>query len=221
MRLTRHVSYANVAATLALVLAMSGGALAANHYLITSTSQISPRVLKKLKGNVGAKGSPGQAGANGSQGQAGANGATGAQGPKGTDGPKGANGTAGLSALSTLPSGSTESGAYGIGAPGGAAEEELEATVTFPIPLAEPIPPSRVIYNRLGVVPLEHCDGPGHADKGFLCVYSAFSFHVNPPIFTELEGNLEEGTGRVGFRLDFRITGENPGDVGTYTVTAP
>jgi hypothetical protein len=41
-------TYANVVATLALVLAMSGGALAASHYLITSTRQISPRVLKKL-----------------------------------------------------------------------------------------------------------------------------------------------------------------------------
>jgi hypothetical protein len=44
----KRFSYANVVATLALVLAMSGGALAASHYLITSTKQISPRVLKKL-----------------------------------------------------------------------------------------------------------------------------------------------------------------------------
>jgi hypothetical protein len=43
-----RLSYANVVATLAFVLAMSGGALAATHYLITSTKQISPRVLKKL-----------------------------------------------------------------------------------------------------------------------------------------------------------------------------
>ena len=33
----KHLSYANVAATLALILVMSGGALAASHYLITST----------------------------------------------------------------------------------------------------------------------------------------------------------------------------------------
>jgi hypothetical protein len=48
-----RLSYANVVATLALVLAMSGGAIAATHYLITSTKQISPRVLKKLKGFQG------------------------------------------------------------------------------------------------------------------------------------------------------------------------
>jgi hypothetical protein len=34
----RHLSYANVVATMALVFAMSGSALAAKHYLITSTS---------------------------------------------------------------------------------------------------------------------------------------------------------------------------------------
>src|SRR5256885_783740 len=34
----RHLSFANVAATLALVLAMSGGAYAAKHYLIASST---------------------------------------------------------------------------------------------------------------------------------------------------------------------------------------
>ena len=41
----RHLSYANVATTLALGLAMSGGALAAGHYLINSSKQINPKVL--------------------------------------------------------------------------------------------------------------------------------------------------------------------------------
>jgi hypothetical protein len=44
----RHVTYADVAATLALVFAMSGGALAAKHYLLTSTKQIKPSVLKQF-----------------------------------------------------------------------------------------------------------------------------------------------------------------------------
>src|SRR5438876_8031642 len=51
MRLT----YANVAATLALVFSMTGGALAAKHYLINSTSQINPKVLKKLKADLKGK----------------------------------------------------------------------------------------------------------------------------------------------------------------------
>jgi len=44
----RHLSYANVVSTLALLFAMTGGALAASHYVITSTKQIKPSVLKKL-----------------------------------------------------------------------------------------------------------------------------------------------------------------------------
>jgi len=67
-KLRRHLSYANVVATLALLFAMSGGALAANHYLINSTKQISPKVIKKLKGKHGAKGARGATGATGPQG---------------------------------------------------------------------------------------------------------------------------------------------------------
>ncbi len=74
-------SYANVTATLALVFAMTGGALAANHYLVESTKQIKPSVLKKLKGNKGAKGATGAQGAQGGQGP---QGSTGGQGPAGT-----------------------------------------------------------------------------------------------------------------------------------------
>ena len=47
--LRRNLSYANVTATLALLFAMSGGALAAKHYLINSTKQLNPRVLRSLE----------------------------------------------------------------------------------------------------------------------------------------------------------------------------
>lgn len=79
----RYLSYANVTATLALVFAMSGGALAATHYLIKSKKQISPKVLKQLKGNKGATGKTGATGAPGPAGQAGAPGAAGKEGPQG------------------------------------------------------------------------------------------------------------------------------------------
>jgi len=83
----QRLSYANVVATLALVFAMSGGALAASRYLINSTKQINPKVLKKLKGNIGPRGPAGPAGpagASGAGGAAGAAGKDGAQGPAGT-----------------------------------------------------------------------------------------------------------------------------------------
>ena len=64
----KRLSYANVTATLALVFAMSGGAMAANHYLITSTKQINPKVLKKLTGKPGKNGTAGATGATGQLG---------------------------------------------------------------------------------------------------------------------------------------------------------
>jgi hypothetical protein len=53
----------NVVATLALLFAMSGGALAAKHCLINSTKQINPKILKKLKGSAGSVGAVGPRGA--------------------------------------------------------------------------------------------------------------------------------------------------------------
>jgi hypothetical protein len=81
--LKRKLTYANITATLALVFAMSGGALAANHYLINSTKQINPKVLKKLKGNAG---TAGKTGATGATGATGPTGATGKEGPPGKEG---------------------------------------------------------------------------------------------------------------------------------------
>jgi hypothetical protein len=59
---------------------MTGGALAAKHYLINSTKQINPKVLKKLHGK------PGPQGARGIQG---AQGTPGIQGPAGAEGQSG------------------------------------------------------------------------------------------------------------------------------------
>ena len=79
----RRITYANVAATLALVFSMTGGALAAKHYLINSTKQINPKVLKKLKGKNGKNGTNGAIGPAGPAGAAGAAGAVGPAGPNG------------------------------------------------------------------------------------------------------------------------------------------
>jgi len=89
-----RITYANVAATLALVFSMSGGALAATHYLITSTKQISPKVLKKLKGATGPSGATGATGATGKEGPTGKEGAAGKEGPAGKEGKEGAAGSA-------------------------------------------------------------------------------------------------------------------------------
>ncbi len=88
----KRLTYANVVATLALVFAMSGGALAASKYLITSSKQIKPSVLASLKGKAGANGAQGAAGAQGAQGPAGPAGAKGENGAAGANGTVGTNG---------------------------------------------------------------------------------------------------------------------------------
>jgi hypothetical protein len=65
----RHASM--IVATLALAAALGGTAVAASHYLITSTSQISPKVLKRLHGARGPEGWEGAQGPMGPQGPAG------------------------------------------------------------------------------------------------------------------------------------------------------
>jgi hypothetical protein len=65
------LSPAAVLACLALFFAVGGTAVAARHYLITSTGQIKPSVLKALRGKAGAPGTQGAAGAPGPPGPAG------------------------------------------------------------------------------------------------------------------------------------------------------
>jgi hypothetical protein len=104
--LRRKPTITGVLAASALFLALAGGgAYAADSYIITSTHQIKPSVLKKLAndvrgprgshGSAGAQGAPGATGAQGIQGEAGNAGATGAQGAQGEQGPQGLQGLQG------------------------------------------------------------------------------------------------------------------------------
>ncbi len=217
MNLRRHLNYANVVATLALFFAMAGGAIAAKHFLITSTKQISPSVLKKLRGATGKTGATGV----GAAGAAGAPGATGATGAKGSMGEKG---EAGLSALATLPSGVSESGSYGDSAGNVKNGQHPAVTVTFPIPLAERAPISQVVYNKPGETST-HCSGLGHAERGFVCIYSSRTGQVVlDNIFDPDAATATTGTGTTGFTLIDTVSTPTEGseafDFGTYTVTA-
>jgi Collagen triple helix repeat (20 copies) len=168
IRKRMHLTPSGVIATLALVFAMTGGAYAANKYLITSTKQISPKVLKALKGAKGANGAAGLAGVAGVQGPAGTAGAggkegspgkagekgekgtTGEKGEKGTTGEKGTAGEEGIegspwTASGTLPKGKTETGEWSY------SNENKEGTpilasVSFPIPLAAELAASHVHF---------------------------------------------------------------------------
>jgi hypothetical protein len=160
-------------AVVALVFAMAGGALAAKKVIITKLSQISPSVQKQLKGKAGPAGAKGDTGAVGPQGPAGSagkdgsNGAAGPAGPAGPTGPTGSPWVAG----GTLPAGSTETGGFAIQTDflEDAGEGLGITSISFPIPLAAPLPETKTVF-----APNANCPGTAAAPKaapGFLCVY--------------------------------------------------
>jgi hypothetical protein len=178
---------ATAIAALALVFAMTGGAYAAGKYVITSTKQISPKVLKSLQGKAGAKGATGATGAaglagapgagtTGPQGAPGTPGAAGKEGPAGKEGKQGPPGTTGFT--QTLPKGSTEKGTW--------ASQSFEGNtrvvvtpISFNIPLSASLSKTQVFF-----IPAEganpdpdQCPGSvaaPEASEGNLCVYAGF-----------------------------------------------
>jgi hypothetical protein len=158
----KNFGVTGVIAVVALVFAMAGGAWAAKKYVITSTSQIKPSVLKSLQGKTGPAGANGNAGSNGKDGARGADGTNGGAGANGKSvtasaaspaecmggvgGTKfevegsgtsskvcnGKNGTTGFT--ETLPTGKTETGTWGVtrGTAG-----SVSSPVSLSIPLAE------------------------------------------------------------------------------------
>lgn len=82
----KRPSASMVVAIVALLVALSGTAVAAS-FVITSTDQIAPKVLKKLKGNRGKQGKQGRRGKQGIQGKQGVQGVQGVEGVQGVAGP--------------------------------------------------------------------------------------------------------------------------------------
>jgi hypothetical protein len=246
----RRITYANVAATLAVLFAMTGGALAASKYVITSTKQIKPSVLAQIKGKTGAPGKNGTPGAQGAQGPAGPAGTPGAKGNDGANGTNGNNGTNGLNGgtgpkgatgatgqtgfTETLPSGKTETGTWSV-AYSGPQSMETYTPISFPIPLkqasAEAFFISRAetqeIENEVKPSGLGGCAGKlasPTAPKGVLCIYTEEEDLEEASLFGIFaQGALHPGYNSAGAFLDFHVE-ETVGHAkahGTWAVTAP
>ena len=158
MSVTRRLNFANVTATLALFFATSGGALAANHYLINSTKQINPNVLKALHGRAGKTGKTGPQGPAGPPGPVGARGTTGPTGPAGT--------------FSTaLSPGQTIRGAYNTGGTAAAPAALANTSISF-LTLFSAAPTVKIVPEA--GAPSAECPGTvalPEAKPGFLCIY--------------------------------------------------
>jgi hypothetical protein len=247
-RIFKRLTYANVAMTVTLVFAMTGGAYAAKHYLITSTKQISPSVLKQLvgktgpagaagpqgpaglKGEPGSPGGKGEPGVKGETGSVGAKGATGPEGPagaKGATGPVGATGPAGSPwpAGGTLPSGATETGTWSALSNAG---HEVVFTISFPIPLAKSLGATHAIFVSVKAVKESKipagCSGTSEkpeATNGNLCIFEGFPEGGVGSHEVYITGTAPSpGVGTTGALAFFEgITAESP-VTGTWAVTA-
>jgi hypothetical protein len=176
-------------------------------------------VVRGANGKIGRASLPAlPRGPRGPAGPAGAAGAAGAAGPQGPTGPAGAPGQ-NFTLNTTLPSGQTLTGIYGVGGGNG---DWIHDTVLFRIPLAAPIPGANSHYLPVGAAVTAQCPGPGQAAAGHLCIY-AFE-DDGTKTFSSIyhnEGGSIAGAGRTGFLIYFSATANLTYESGTWAVTAP
>lgn len=200
----RHLNYANVTATIALVFAMSGGALAAKHYLINSTKQINPKVLKKLKGKAGKTGATGPAGIAGAPGK---------EGPQGKEGKEGKEGPL----LNTLPSGKTEVGAFS----GRGTSQFQDIQISFPIALAS-APIATVVPVGTTTSSCTGTPAAPTAAAGHVCIYEKTNTTGNTGVPVDPATATSNAAGRFGLFVFLQgTTGSDNVDYGSWAVTAP
>ena len=241
-KIRKRLTYANVAMTLALVFAMSGGAYAASKYIITSTKQIKPSVLKSLKGKAGAAGAAGAQGAQGLKGEPGAS-VTGKEGGPGKDGvsvtgaaasvleckaggvkytsASGANAVCNGETGATGPQGPLQSGKseYGVWSDFGNNVNGVKVylSIPFTLPLeSKPVGAEFVAFEGTGT----HCTGSAAAPTapaGYLCVYDAYfteeaTYHVKFLKFVNPTENSVPGVSTVGTLLELETVLIGPGE---------
>jgi Collagen triple helix repeat (20 copies) len=213
----RNLSAPTAIAVVALVFAMTGGAIAAKNDASGSAeaSKQGKRGPKGPRGKQGPQGLTGPQGPKGDTGTKGAQGAKGEQGPKGDTGAKGDTGDP-WTAGGFLPSGQSLAGTWvaGVGPELAFGKGAAAASISFGIPVAGL--PTIVIVKKdqEGTEHAAECPGSlafPKAAKGNLCLYTAQESGL------ELKSATPSPVGAI---LSYSGT-PGTGDAGTWVVTAP
>jgi hypothetical protein len=208
-----HVTYANVIATLALFLALGGGAYAASKLpknSVTAKQIKSNSITSRKVKNRSLLAKDFKAG----QLPAGSGGAQGARGPQGVSGRTGPPGNP-AAYPSVLPSGRTEVGVFSAREFASADGDAVSAAISFPIPLSAA--PNASFAGDPG------CSGSVSAptaSPGTLCVYPGQTVNADEFV-TDDQGN-NGGATREGAGL--QAVANAGGDTiaqGSWAVTAP
>jgi hypothetical protein len=156
----KRLTYANVLATAAAFLALTGVGFAATKLPAGSvgTAQLRSAAVTPTKLGKAARGL-GHGGPRGATGRAGAPGPAGAPGKDATVG-------------EPLPSGATERGIFAGGAGSSAASTFIAATADFSRPLAAPLKGGNAVVLAAGEASAPGCPGVGEAEPGFFCAYT-------------------------------------------------
>ncbi len=170
-----RLTYANVMATVAVFIALGGGAYAAASLPAGSVgakqlknksvtpSKVAPGTIALFKGQKGAVGSPGAQGVQGSQGPQGPTGNTGSTGNTGPEGPF----------PSTLPSGKTIVGVFDVEGVSSGGISSTGSLATGSISYLYEAPSQTVVYVAAGGSD-PHCTGnfaAPTAPPGYTCIY--------------------------------------------------
>jgi len=238
--LRRRPSPALIVSIIALVVACTGTAIAANQ-LITSAEiknrtikmkDLSRALRKAVLAGVGPTGPKGPDGAKGAAGRTGPSGATGATGVTGADGTS-------LFDAATIPSGTTIRGAWGgryIAAIAGNQQNSYLLSYSFPLPAPVALKDSNVQFGANTAGPVGDADpactgsvAEPTAPAGKVCIYSnegPNGTRSNSTLtgFKLSAAGVNTEADRYGFEVRMVDAGTVPGTVraeGTWAYTAP
>ena len=118
-------------------------------------------------------------------------------------------------AIQPLPSGQSESGAFGAGG-GNSTGGYIGEGITYVRPLAAAIKNANIV--DAPIWPTTHCPGPGLADAGYLCLYEAVTSEVGVGYGFSTALNNGQSIGVILFWPETGAGASYTG--GVYTVTA-